>query len=94
MAQRLMVREGQRYAESSHFLSVARVWEVETVYQTAARIPHAYLVNVRDRHDSKTISCRVLTDENFYRLVAETAPRGLPVRRAFWRRRRNIEAKH
>ncbi len=76
MAQRLTVREGQRYAESTQFLSVPLVWEVKTVHQTATKIPHALLVNVRDRHESKTISCRVLTDENFYSLVAETAPEG------------------
>ena len=72
----ITVREGQRYAEIPDFLSAPLVWEVVSVYQTATRIPHALLVNVRDRHDSKTISCRVLTDEKFYRLVAGTAPRG------------------
>ncbi len=76
MAQGLVVREGQRYAEIPDFLSEPLVWEVVSVYQTTARIPHAHLVKVRDRHESKTISCRVLTDEKFYRLVAGTAPRG------------------
>ncbi len=76
MAQGLIVREGQRYAEIPDFLSAPLVWEVVSVYQTATRIPHALLVNVRDRHESKTISCRVLTDEKFYRLVADKTPRG------------------
>ncbi len=73
MPQRPTVREGQRYAESSHFLGVPYLWEVVSVYQTATRIPHALLVNVKDRHESKTISCRVLSDENFYRLVGDKA---------------------
>ena len=77
MAQGLTVREGQRYADIPDFLSTPLVWEVVSVYQTATRIPHARLVNVRDRHESKTISCRVLTDENFYRLVKETPPTGV-----------------
>jgi hypothetical protein len=76
MAQRLTVREGQRYAEIPDFLSAPLVWEVVSVYQTATRIPHALLVNVRHRYDSKTISCRVLIDDKFYRLVAGTAPGG------------------
>ncbi len=77
MAQGLTVREGQRYAEFPDFLSTPLVWEVVFVYQTATRIPHARLVNIRDRHESKTISCRVLTDKNFYRLVEETPPTGV-----------------
>ena len=94
MAQRLMVREGQRYAQTPDLLGTPVVWEVVSVYETTFRVPHALLVNVRDRDERKTISCRVLTDDKFYRLVAETAPRALPVRRPFWRRRRSVEAKH
>ena len=77
MAQGLTVREGQRYADISGFLTTPLIWEVVSVYQTATRIPHARLVNVRDRHESKTISCRVLTDEHFYRLVEERPPTGV-----------------
>lgn len=76
MAQRLFVREGQRYAEISRFSSATRVWEVDSIYKIVTGIPHARLVDVRDRRESKTISCLILTDENFYMLVAETAGEG------------------
>ncbi len=69
MAQQQFVRKGQQYAETSRFFTAPRVWEVESIYQTATGIPHARLVNVRDPHETKTISCRVLADDNFYRLV-------------------------
>ncbi len=69
MARKQFVREGQQYAETSRFFTDSQVWEVESIYQTAAGIPHARLVNVRDPLETKTISCRVLADDNFYRLV-------------------------
>ena len=76
MAQRLFVREGQRYAEISRFSSATRVWEVNSIYKIVTGIPHARLVDMRDRQESKTISCLILTNEKLYMLVADTLGEG------------------
>ncbi len=69
MGQQVSVREGQRYAELIRLCGDPRVWEVESVCEDAASLPHARLVNVSDRQHFKTISCRTLTNDKNYRLV-------------------------
>ncbi|MDQ2106060.1 hypothetical protein [Azospirillum isscasi] len=45
-----------------------RSWRVrETV--TLYGIPHARVVSTEDEGDAKTLSCLVLTDSNYYRMI-------------------------
>ncbi len=60
MDQRLTVRKGQRYAEISRFSSLTRVWEVDSIYKNATGIPHARLVDVRDRSLPDSVAIRRL----------------------------------
>ena len=78
MGKKFTVQKGQRYAEFWRLRSNPRLWEVDSVVEHAARIPHARLVNVRDRQHFKTISCHTLINNKSIRLVEETlAPRAL-----------------
>ena len=47
---------------NSHYL----VWRVKSVSNTAMDMPHAQLINVRDPFETRTISCRILTNAVFY----------------------------
>ncbi len=73
MAQRREVREGQRYAELIGLGRHPRLWQVERVFDDAASHAHARLVDVRYRHDTKTISCATLADRRCYTPVAADA---------------------
>lgn len=70
MAQRPEVREGQRFAEFNTLSRSPRLWRVERVFDDAASIAHARLVDVRSRHDTKTVSCTILADPRCYTPVA------------------------
>ena len=64
------VSAGEFYSEklkhwSSHYL----VWRVKSVSNTAMDVPHAQLINVRDPFESRTISCRTLTNAAYYERV-------------------------
>ena len=73
MAQRPEVREGQRYAEFNTLSRNPRLWRVDRIFDDAASIAHARLVDVRSRHDTKTISCATLVDPRCYTPVAVDA---------------------
>ena len=73
MAQRLKVCEGQQYAEFNRLSRSPKLWQVECVFADAASNTHARLVNVKYRHDTKTISCDSLADRKRYTLVAANA---------------------
>ena len=73
MAQRSEVREGQRFAEFHTLSRSPRLWRVERVFDDATSISHARLVDVKSRHDTKTISCTTLVDPRCYTPVAADA---------------------
>ena len=57
---------------NSHHL----VWRVKSVSNTAMDMPHAQLINIRDPFETRTISCRILTNAAFYeRLDGRTTER-------------------
>ncbi len=73
MAQKLGVKEGQRYAQRLSMQHRTAVWKVGSILSITVPIPHARLINVRDPLRTKTISCTTLVDRVYYQLVAESA---------------------
>ncbi len=73
MAQKLPVREGQRYTQRLSMQHRAAVWKVGSILSSTLAIPHARLINVQDPLQTKTISCTTLVDRVYYELVAESA---------------------
>ena len=73
MAQKLRVREGQRYTQRLSMQHRAAVWKVGFILSSTVPIPHACLVNVQDPLQTKTISCTTLANQVYYQLVAESA---------------------
>ncbi len=71
MTRRPKVREGQLYRKLFRDRASSRTWEVEIIYEDAALIPHARLVNIRDPMDTRTLSCGALTNRKDYELVAD-----------------------
>lgn len=51
-----------------------RCWRVKATV-TLFGIPHAQVVSTEDEGDAKTLSCLVLADSSFYRLI-DTPPSG------------------
>jgi hypothetical protein len=73
MAQKLRVREGQRYAQRLSMQHRTAVWKVGSILSKTLAIPHARLINVQDPLQTKTISCTTLVDQVYYQLVGESA---------------------
>ncbi len=73
MAQKLRVREGQRYAQRLSMHHRFAVWKVGFILSNTLAIPHACLINVQDPLQTKTISCTTLVDRVYYQLVSESA---------------------
>jgi hypothetical protein len=64
------VFEGQCYSQRLvNWNSQYLIWRVKSICDTAMRMPHARLVNVRDPLETRTISCRTLINRAFYELV-------------------------
>ena len=62
------VREGQQYCQVN---GTGKVWQVRQVYGDPGGIQHARLFNVADPVQVKTLTCNVLTDPDFYRLMSD-----------------------
>ncbi len=73
MAQKLRVREGQRYTQRLSMQRRTAVWKVSSILSSTLAIPHARLINVQDPLQTKTISCTTLVDRVYYQLVSESA---------------------
>lgn len=52
--------------------SSGRTWRVKGTVSLLG-IPHARVVSTEDEGDVKTLSCHVLADVGYYRLVAQSA---------------------
>jgi len=50
-----------------------RSWRVKATFNMLG-IPHAQVVNIEDEGDSKTLSCLVLVDPDYYRLIDSPPP--------------------
>ncbi|WP_029006716.1 hypothetical protein [Azospirillum halopraeferens] len=68
---RKQVSVGQVYKVAG--AASGRTWRVMSTVSLFG-IPHARIVNTEDQGETKTLSCLVLADSNFYRLVDSPAP--------------------
>ncbi|MBP2314059.1 hypothetical protein [Azospirillum soli] len=50
-----------------------RSWRVKSTFNMLG-IPHAQVVSIEDEGDSKTLSCLVLVDPDYYRLIESPPP--------------------
>lgn len=77
MTPQATVSAGDFYSQKlKHWDTQYLVWRVKSVSNTAMDLPHAQLINIRDPFETRTISCRVLTDATFYeRLEGHAADR-------------------
>ncbi len=73
MAQKLRVREGQRYTQRLSMQHRTAVWKVGSILSSTVPIPHARLINVQDPLQTNTISCTTLANQADYQLIAESA---------------------
>lgn len=73
MTQRPNVREGQQYVQRLGLHFRPSIWKVGSIKADAVPIPHAFLINVNDPLETKTISCPTLADRIYYELLGETA---------------------
>jgi len=67
-----IVRKGQQYAQFFRSSSFPQIWTVERVFYDTVRVPHAFLVNRKERTSTKTISCSTLVDKMQYHPVGKT----------------------
>lgn len=69
MAHRSAVSAGQRYIKTYDLTHDRTEWEVVDVKVVGGGLPHALLVNCRDRSDTRTVSCAELTQGGVFALA-------------------------
>lgn len=79
MAHRCAVSAGQRYIKIYELTHDRTEWEVVDVKVVGSSLPHALLVNCRDRSDTRTVSCAELTGGGGFALagVSGDGPAGV-----------------
>jgi hypothetical protein len=76
MRQQDQIQEGQRYAKVSGRTGFRSGWEVRSIVVPVESLPHAYMVNLADPKDVRTISCRTIADSQFFKLMGQSQPGG------------------
>lgn len=71
------VRPGQQYCAAG---GDSTVWQVLAVSPDPSGIRHARLCNVERPYEFKTLTCSVLADPLFYRLLADDSEAGVAIR--------------
>ncbi len=77
MRRQAQIQEGQRYAKVSGRTGFRSGWEVRSIVVPAESLPHAYLVNLDDPSDVRTISCLTIADSQYFRLMGQSQQGGL-----------------
>jgi hypothetical protein len=77
MGRQDQIQKGQRYAKVSGRTDFRSGWEVRSIVVPVESLPHAYLVNLDDPNDVRTISCRTIADSQFFRLMGQSQQGGL-----------------
>ncbi len=77
MRRQAQIQEGQRYAKVSGRTGFRSGWEVRSIVVPAESLPHAYLVNLDDPSDVRTISCLTIADSQYFRLIGQSQQGGL-----------------
>ena len=70
MRRRIMVERGQRYIQRFQKSSRKEIWEVDSLSPDTLQIPHARLVRVTNRADTKTLSCSALDGKHDFSLTS------------------------
>jgi hypothetical protein len=76
MKRQSQIQEGQRYAKVSGRPGFRSGWEVRSIVDQAESAPHAYLVNLDDSNDVRTISCQTIADSQYFRLIGQSQQGG------------------
>ncbi len=77
MRRQAQIQKGQRYAKVSGRSGFRSGWEVRSIVAPAESLPHAYLVNLDDPNDVRSISCLTIADSQFFRLMGQSQQGGL-----------------
>ena len=77
MRRQAQIQEGQCYAKVSGRPGYRSGWEVRSIVVPAESLPHAYLVNLDDPSDVRTISCLTIADSQYFRLIGQSQQGGL-----------------
>jgi hypothetical protein len=72
MRRKAQIQKGQRYAKVSGRPSFRTGWEVRSIFVPAKSAPHAYLINLDDPRDVRTISCLTISDSQYFRLIGQS----------------------
>ena len=64
MRQRMVVEKGQCFIQQFLHSSQQELWEVASLSPDTMQFPHARLVRVSDRTDTKTLSCSALNGKH------------------------------
>jgi hypothetical protein len=70
------VKKGQQYYRVD---GSPTVWQVRGVFGDPSAIRHAQLFNVERPYEVKTLSCSILLDSNYYRLLTDDPRKGAAV---------------
>ena len=80
MRQQAQIQEGQCYAKLSGRSGYRSGWEVRSIVVPIESLPHAYLVNLNDPSDVRTISCLTIADRRYFRLLGQSHQVGISSR--------------
>ena len=70
MKQRTLIQEGQHYEKIYGLPGFRSGWEVRSIADQVASLPHAVLVNLNDPRDARTISCLTIANRHVGRARA------------------------
>jgi hypothetical protein len=76
MRRQAQTQEGQCYAKVSGRPGFRSGWEVRSIVVPAESQPHAYLVNLEDPNDVRTISCLTIADSQYFKLIGQSQQGG------------------
>ncbi len=71
MKQRTQIQEGQHYEKIYGLPGFRSGWEVRSIADQVASLPHAVLVNLNDPRDVRTISCLTIAGPLYFKLVSQ-----------------------
>ncbi len=76
MRRQAQIQEGQRYAKVSGRPGFRSGWEVRSIVDQGESAPHAYLANLDDPNDVRTISCLTIADSQYFKLIGQSQQGG------------------
>ncbi len=77
MKQRTQIQEGQHHEKIYGLPGFRSGWEVRSIADQVASLPHAVLVNLDDPRDTRTISCLTIANPLFFKLMSQPQQRSV-----------------